>query len=158
MIDEVLTNNIYFAYIWNFDCPVQGEMHPLPFYHLGSKCIVPQKCIFCPYLFEGECVWARNYEKRKSFILKITSAVQFEENALQKAFKDVMDQFILSSEAIRLLLIIDGDFSRMTLWDIHQIVEEFNSIYLEYSDKCLVNIFPGTFGGIRVSIVQEFCI
>lgn len=150
-------DNIYPAYIWNFDCPVHGEIFPVPFYIWGSKCFVPQKCIFCPYLFEGECTWRRDHEMRP-FSLQITQAVEFgkDEAALHRAFNTAVDQFVLSPVALRFLLVIDGNFSMLTVDVFQHILDEFNSIFSEYLEKSLFSVFLDTFEGIRVSLVQEF--
>ncbi len=45
-------------------CSVEGSFEPVPFKHLASSGAVPRKCIFCPYLFEGECLRAGVNEYR----------------------------------------------------------------------------------------------
>jgi len=126
----------------------------VPFCLLGVRGSVPRKCILCPYLFEGECLWQRD-KITKSFSLKITQSKRHGKDALNEAFQKVINNFTLLPNSVRILLVIEGNLFHTTLAEVQEIVDVFYHGHQGIEFYCGVYPNPSLGGEVRVSIVQE---
>jgi|GEM_PF-1712338 len=150
---NVMIKSNFFQYLWNVNCPVEGELDEVPFCHFGIEGSVPRKCTLCPYFFEGECLWQKD-KKPSEFSLKITQATCSGNNALHEAFQDVIRKFSLSSYSERILLVIEGKLSHTTIAEMQEIVDMFHDACQE-REICL-RVYPNpSLEGVKIFIVQE---
>jgi len=138
--------------LWHIHCPIEGDLEPVPFSHLGIESSVPRKCALCPYLFEGECLWQAD---KKPFSLEITQAIRSEKDALNKAFQEVISNFSPSPYSVRILLVIEGDLPDTTPAKIREIVDAFHRRHQEREFGFSVFLNPSLEGEARIYVVQE---
>ena len=143
----------FFQYLWHVNCPVEGELEEVPFYHFGIEGSVPRKCALCPYFFEGECLWQKD-KKPSEFSLKITRTTRSGNNALHEAFQDVISKFSLSPYSVRIILVIEGKLTHTTLAEIQEIVDMFHGTHHEREIYLRVYLNL-SLEGVKISIVQE---
>jgi len=144
----------FFQYLWHVNCPVEGELEAVPFCHFGIEGSVPRKCTLCPYFFEGECLWQKDKKPSALFSLKITQTTLSGNNALHKAFQDVINKFSLLPYSVCILLVIEGKLAHTTLAEIQEIVDVFHRTYQEREIYLSVYL-NSLLEGVKISIVQE---
>lgn len=152
----MIKQNTY-QYLSNIHCPVKDDLEPIPFCHLGSESNVPRKCILCTYMFEGECLWEKD-KKPETFSLNIIQAEHAGSNALEDAYREVVNKFIPLSYTGRILFVIEGNVEKYPVSEINDITMKYQKMISKTNPKkeFLLGVYQNSLSKkIIISVVQE---